>query len=195
TDSGARPEGPGVESVTIDGPYKVAGPGETPSRSKIFVCRPGSASDADESCAKKILSTLASRAYRRPVTESDIQSLVGFYREGRSASGAAAFDAGVQRAIERLLVDPEFLFRIERDPANAQAGSAYRVSDLELASRLSFFLWSSIPDDQLMDLAVHGKLKDSAVLEQQVSRMLADSRSSALVDNFFAQWLQLRQLR
>jgi len=195
TDSGPRPEGPGVESVTIDGPYKAAGPGETPSRARIFVCRPGNASDADESCAKKILSTLASRAYRRPVSAPDVQSLLGFYREGKAAGGSGGFDAGIQRALERLLVDPEFLFRIERDPANASAGSAYRISDLELASRLSFFLWSSIPDDQLLDLAAHGKLKDSAVLEQQVSRMLADSRSNALVDNFFAQWLQLRQLR
>jgi mono/diheme cytochrome c family protein len=192
TDSGPRPEGPGVESVTIDGPYNVAGPGETPSRAKIFTCRPANASDGDESCAKKILSTLASRAYRRPVTENDVQQLVGFYREGKGAGG---FDAGVQRSIERLLVDPEFLFRLERDPANVTAGAAYRLTDLELASRLSFFLWSSIPDDQLLDLAGHGKLKDPAVLEQQVRRMLADARSSALVENFFAQWLQLRQLR
>jgi hypothetical protein len=145
----------------------------------------------EKPCATQILSTLARRAYRRPVTGKDVDTLLNFYEAGRNAGG---FDQGIQRALERLLTDPDFLFRIERDPANVGPGTAYRLTDVELASRLSFFLWSSIPDDELLDVAVRGKLKDPAVLERQVRRMLADARSKALVENFAAQWLGLRQL-
>ena len=184
---------PAVESVTITGPYDTKGPGKTSSRRKIFVCPPlGDNAKGDEPCARKILATLARRAYRRPVTAEDLQPLFSLYKTGRRDGG---FEAGIQMAIEGLLVSSKFLFRIERDPANAAPGAAYRISDLELASRLSFFLWSSIPDDELLDLAEQGKLKDSAVLAQQVQRMLADSRSKALVDNFAGQWLYLRNLR
>ena len=183
---------PAIDSVAIIGPHDGKGPGETPSRRKIFVCRPTASID-EEPCAKKILSTLARRAYRRPVTdEEDLQALLGLYQTGRNNGG---FEAGIQLAIEGLLVSSKFLFRLERDPANLAPGAAYRISDLELASRLSFFLWSSIPDDELLGLAEQGKLKDPAVLEQQVRRMLADSRSQALVDNFAGQWLYTRNLR
>ncbi|MBI3895447.1 MAG: DUF1592 domain-containing protein [Acidobacteria bacterium] len=181
----------GVDSVTIGGPHDVKGPGETPSRRKIFVCRPISRED-EEPCAKKILSTLARRAYRRPVTDEDVQPLLSLYKAGRGNGG---FETGIQTALGGMLVLPAYLFRVERDPANVAPGTAYRISDLELASRLSFFLWSSIPDDQLLDLAEKGKLKNPEVLEQQVRRMLADSRSKALVDNFAGQWLYLRNLR
>ena len=182
---------PGVGSVSIGGPYNAKGLGETPSRRKIFECRPSSAQE-EKPCARKILSTLAHRAYRRPLTEEDIQTLLDFYTAGRDEGG---FEAGIGRALERILVGPEFLFRIEVDPENVAPDTAYRISDLELASRLSFFLWSSIPDDQLLDLAEGGKLQDPVVLEQQVRRLLKDSRSKALVNNFAAQWLQLRSLR
>ncbi|MCH7804816.1 MAG: DUF1592 domain-containing protein [Acidobacteria bacterium] len=182
---------PGVASVSISGPYNAKGLGETPSRRKIFECRPSSAQE-EKPCARKILSTLAHRAYRRPLTEEDVQTLLDFYTAGRDEGG---FEAGIGRALERILVGPEFLFRIEVDPENVAPDTAYRISDLELASRLSFFLWSSIPDDQLLDLAEGGKLQDPVVLEQQVRRLLKDSRSKALVNNFAAQWLQLRSLR
>ena len=182
---------PGVASVSITGPYDASGIGQTPSRDKIFVCRPSSAQD-EESCATKILSTLARRAYRRPLIEDDIQTLLAFYKAGHNEGG---FEAGIGSALERILVGPEFLFRIEVDPENVASNTAYRISDLELASRLSFFLWSSIPDDQLLKLAEGGKLQDPLVLEQQVRRLLKDSRSKALVSNFAAQWLQLRSLR
>ena len=181
---------PKIESVAVGGPYKANGPGDTPSRRRIFVCYPSRGSD-DDSCARKILSSLARRAYRRPVNDSDVQTLVDFYRTGRADGG---FDAGIEQAIQRLLADPDFLFRIERDPASAQDRQAYRLSDLELASRLSFFLWSSIPDDELLDQAAQGKLKDANVLEQQVRRMMKDPRSKALVQNFGGQWLRLREL-
>ncbi len=186
---------PAVGSVVIGGPYDAIGLGETPSRRKIFVCRPTdspASSEDEESCAKKILSTLARRAYRRPLTDGDVQTLLRFYQAGRSEGGV---EAGIGTALERILVGPEFLFRIERDPANVAPGAAYPISDLELASRLSFFLWSTIPDDELLDLAENGRLKDPAVLEQQVRRMLADSRSKALVSNFAGQWLYLRNVR
>ena len=186
---------PAVASVDIGGPYDAKGPGETPSRRKIFVCRPtGSpaASKDEDQCVRKILSTLARRAYRRPVTEEDLQPLLSFYEAGRSKSG---FEAGIGMALQRILVSLEFLFRIELDPVNIAPNTEYRISDLELASRLSFFLWSSIPDDQLLDLAAGGKLHDPAVLEQQVRRMLNDSRSQTLVSNFAGQWLYLRNLR
>jgi cytochrome c5 len=190
TDTSSRPEGPGLASIMIDGPYNPSGPGETPSRKKVFVCHPANAA-AETACAKTILTTLARRAYRRNVTDADIQPLLDFYRANRKSS---AFEPAVQAALERILVDPEFLFRLERDPASA-AGSAYRVSDYDLASRLSFFLWSSIPDDELLNLAGSGKLKSPAVIDAQVKRMLADPRAKAMVDNFFAQWLSLRAVR
>jgi hypothetical protein len=179
-----------VEAVTLSGPYNAKGPGDTPSRRRIFVCRPAAVTEED-ACAQKILLTLQRRAYRRPVTDSDAQSLMPFYRAGRAEGG---FDLGIERALQRLLVSPQFLFRIERDPAGAAPGSVHPVSDLELASRLSFFLWSSIPDDELLDLASQNKLRQPGVLEQQVRRMLADARSESLVTNFAEQWLYLRDL-
>ncbi len=191
TDTSSRPEGPGLESVTIDGPYGVTGPGETASRSRIFVCRPDGEDAGGERCARTILARLARRAYRRPVGGGDLEPLLAFYREGRAVRG---FEAGIQTAIERLLIDPEFLFRIERDQEGAAPGAPYLLTDLELASRLSFFLWSSIPDDELLEAAERGRLSDPGVLEGQVRRMLADARASALVDNFAGQWLSLRSV-
>ena len=223
TDTSPRPEGPGVESVAIDGPYAATGPGETASRARILVCRPDGASGPDDgfgpgagadaeaptgsagraahggqsarldedACARTILATLARRAYRRPVGDRDLEPLLAFYRTGRVADG---FEAGIRLALERLLIDPEFLFRIERDPEDVPPGTPYRLTDLELASRLSFFLWSSIPDDELLDAAIRGRLSDPAVRERQVRRMLADARSRALVDNFAGQWLSLRSV-
>ncbi len=192
TDTSPRPEGPGVESVAVDGPYAATGPGETASRARIFVCRPRAGARAGEdACARKILATLARRAWRRPVGDHDVEPLLAFYRTGRAAQG---FEAGIRMALERLLIDPEFLFRIERDPEGVPPGAPYRLSGLELASRLSFFLWSSIPDDELLDAAVRGRLSDPAARERQVRRMLADPRSRALVDNFAGQWLALRSV-
>ena len=181
---------PAIAAVTLSGPYGVDGAGDTPSRRRIFTCRPGAASAA-EPCAREILSTLARRAYRRPVTAADLDVLLPFYEEGRAEGG---FERGVQRALERLLVSPEFLYRVERDPEDAEPGAPYRVGGLALASRLSFFLWSSIPDDELLDRAADGSLGDADVLEEQVRRMLADPRSRALVDNFAEQWLYLRDV-
>ena len=183
---------PSIATVTLSGPYGVDGSGDTPSRERIFTCRPGEgAVAAAEPCAREILSTLARRAYRRPVTAADLDLLLPFYEEGRAEGG---FDRGIQRALERLLVSPEFLYRIERDPEDVDPGAPYRVGDPELASRLSFFLWSSIPDDELLDRAIDGTLSDPAVIEAQVQRMLADRRSRALVDNFAEQWLYLRDV-
>jgi hypothetical protein len=198
---------PAINSVTISGPYNVTGPGDSPSRRRIFVCRPTAAAE-ELPCARRILSTLVRRAYRRPATEADIKDLLPFYEQGRRGADAAgasnssgggpaaagSFDLGIQKALERLLVSSQFLFRIEREPASVAAGTAYRVSDLELASRLSFFIWSSIPDDELLDVAAAGRLKDPRVLEQQVRRMMADPRSESLVTNFAAQWLYLRDI-
>jgi hypothetical protein len=181
---------PALLTVTIAGPYDAKGPGETAARRRIFVCRPATVSE-ETGCARKILSTLARRAYRRPVTDADLEDLMPFYKEGRSSAG---FDMGIQKAVERLLVSPQFLFRIEHQPAAVTTGTAYRISDIELASRLSFFLWSSIPDDELLDAAAAGKLKDPAVLELETRRMLADPRSESLVTNFAAQWLFLRDV-
>src|SRR5262249_19180963 len=154
------------------------------------ICRPGRSQD-ERACATQILSLLARRAYRRPVGEKDVKTLLAFYEEGRPMG----FDSGIGAALERVLIDPEFLFRIDRDPPQLPGGSPYRISDLELASRLSFLLWSSLPDDELLDVASRGKLSDPATLEQQVRRMLASWRSSALVENFAAQWLYLRNMR
>lgn len=180
-----------VGAVSIGGPYTVTGPGDTPSRREIFICQPARPADED-ACATKILSKIARRAFRRPATAKDTQVLFGFYKTGRQGGGS--FDAGIQLALERLLVDPEFLLRVETDPAQVARGQAYRLSDIEVASRLSFFLWSSIPDEPLLALTERGKLRDPKVLEQQVRRMLADPRASALMDNFVTQWLQLRRL-
>lgn len=182
---------PAVDTVTIAGPYQTTvANADSPSRRKIFVCRPKDPA-SEEPCAQKILSTLATRAYRRPPAPRDMSTLLNFYKEGRAN---ATFDAGIQRGLERILASPSFLFRIEREPPNAAPGSIYRLSDIDLASRVSFFLWSSIPDDELLNAAVDGKLKQPAVLEKQVRRMLADSRSNALVDNFVDQWLQMGKL-
>jgi mono/diheme cytochrome c family protein len=191
---------PAINSVTISGPYKATGGGDSPSRRRIFVCRPasakgsgaaGAATAEETACARRILSMLARRAYRRPSNETDVRDLLPFYEQGRKAG---SFDLGIQKALERLLVSSQFLFRIEREPSSVTAGAAYRISDIELASRLSFFIWSSIPDDELLDVAAAGRLKDSKVLEQQVRRMLADPRSESLVTNFAAQWLYLRDI-
>ncbi len=181
---------PAIGSVTVRGPYNVTGPGDTPSRERIFTCHPDNAS-AEPACARQILTTLARRAYRRPVTDQDLVALMTFYESGRKERN---FDLGIQTALERLLVSPQLLYRIERDPAGVAPGTAFRVSDLELASRLSFFLWSSIPDDELLNVASAGKLKQPDVLEQQVKRMLADPRSESMVTNFAAQWLYLRDV-
>ena len=181
---------PGVYSVTVTGPFDATGPGDTPSRQRILTCRPNTGAE-ERACAEEILSTLARRAYRRPATAADLDTLLEFYEEGRAAGD---FDAGIEMALRRLLVSPEFLFRIERDPEGAAPNAPYRISDLELASRLSFFLWSSIPDDELLDVAAAGSLREPGVLEGQVRRMLADPRAEALVTNFAAQWLYLRNL-
>jgi hypothetical protein len=182
-------EQPGVGSLTITGPFTMAGAGDTASRRRIFICRPGAASE-ETGCARRILERLARRAYRRTVTDAEVETLMAFYRAGR-ADGS--FDAGIQHALERLLCSPEFLFRIER-PAPA-GRAARRADDFDLASRLSFFLWSSIPDDELLDLAARGALGNPATLAAQVTRMLADRRSSALVQNFASQWLVVRNVR
>jgi hypothetical protein len=181
---------PALYSISINGPYEPKGPGDTPSRNRIFACRPASTAE-EEPCAKRILTTAMRRAYRRPVNDVDLHAPLKFYREAR-ASGS--FEDGIEMGLRAVLVSPEFLFRVEQDPAGVAPHSAYRVSNLELASRLSFFLWGSIPDDELLDNAISGKLTKPAVLEQQVRRMLADRRSRALVNNFAEQWLYLRNL-
>ncbi len=191
-----RPQ-PVVETVAITGPFAAAASRpDTASRRRIFACRPAARAE-EEDCARTILATLARRAYRRPLNGSDVDALLAFYRQGYAAgraTPAGGFETGIQRALRRLLAHPEFLLRIERDPAGVARGGPYRVSDVELASRLSFFLWSSIPDDKLLDAASRGILSQPDQLERQVRRMLADPRSSALVDNFAAQWLYLRNL-
>jgi len=181
---------PAVYTISVLGPYAVKGPGDTPSRRRIFVCQPEEPSE-EESCAKRILSTLMRRAYRRPITDVDLETPLRSYEYARAEGG---FDKGIETALRAVLVNPNFLFRIERDPDNVAPHTAYRLSDLELASRLSFFLWSSIPDDELLDVAIQGKLSDPAVLQQQVQRMMADPRSEALVTSFADQWLFLRNL-
>ena len=186
---------PGVLRVELRGPYNVTGRGDTPSRRTLFSCRPPAdavASGSDElACAREILGTLARRAFRRPVTEGDLEMLLGFFEMGRADRD---FDAGVEMALRRVLVSPDFLFRRERDPEGIAPGASYTISELELASRLSFFLWSSIPDEALLNLAERGELRRPGVLEGQVGRMLADPRARALVDNFGGQWLYLRNM-
>ena len=189
---------PTVTTVSIVGPYAPIGPGDTPSRQRIFVCRPATEFD-EEPCARQILSTLARRAYRGFVKNTDVDTLLDFYGDSRAQGGS--FDDGIELALRRLLVSPEFLYRVEADLPVAPGAEhppdttrVYRVRDLDLASRLSFFLWSSIPDDELLALADDGRLSDPAELERQVRRMLADRRSSALTKNFAGQWLQLRNL-
>ena len=187
---GSGGEPPRIGQLVIAGPYQVTGRGETPSRARIFVCRP--ATSAQETpCAQKILTTLTRRAYRRPVTDADVRPLVEFYRSARREE---EFDFAIQRAIQAMLVSPNFLFRVEAEPADSSRATAYRISDVELASRLSFFLWSSVPDDQLLDVAEKGRLSDPGVLHQQVRRMLEDPKSDALVNNFVGQWLYVRNL-
>jgi hypothetical protein len=182
--------GPAVYQVSINGPYNPNGPGNTPSRQRIFVAKPKKRS-AEEKCAKQIFSALAHRAYRRPVTEGDIEKPLALYREARKEKD---FDAGIEAGLSAILVSPNFLFRVERDPERVAPNSAYRISDLELASRLSFFLWSSIPDDELLAVAERGDLHKPAVLEKQTRRMLADPRAKSLASNFAGQWLYLRNL-
>jgi hypothetical protein len=181
---------PSVDIVTIAGPYASRPSNDTPSRRTVFTCRPRNAA-SEEACARSILSTLARRAYRRPVNGQDVETLLGFYKAGRADGG---FEAGIQQALRRILASPSFLFRIERVPASARAGTAYPVSDVDLASRVSFFLWSSIPDEALLDAAIGGTLHQPDVLDRQVRRMLADPRAGALVDNFVSQWLTLGKL-
>jgi Protein of unknown function (DUF1592)/Protein of unknown function (DUF1588)/Protein of unknown function (DUF1585)/Protein of unknown function (DUF1587)/Protein of unknown function (DUF1595) len=183
---------PHVGQVWIEGPYNAAGASGSASRAKIFVCHPATPRE-EAPCAHSILSTLAKHAYRRPPTSADLATLTEFYQTGRGDGGS--FDDGIEAALQRLLVDPEFVYRSEPEPAGLSAGNSYRVSDLALASRLSFFLWSSVPDDELIDLAAKGKLKDPAILETQVRRMLADPKSEALITNFTGQWLGVRSLK
>ncbi len=182
---------PHVGKIRIDGPTNAKGAGDTEARRKIFVCKPASAAQ-ETACAKQIVGALARHGYRRPVTDQDTETLMGFYQQGRNEGGN--FDHGIEMALRRVLMDPEFYFRKEIEPANVAPGKTYRITDLELASRLSFFLWSSIPDEQLLTLATQNKLHDPAVLDAQVKRMLADPRSDQLVTNFAGQWLSLRAL-
>jgi hypothetical protein len=182
---------PALDRVEISGPFAVDGPGDTPTRRRIFSCVPRTAAD-EIACATEIVTTLARRAYRRPVTDTDVRTLLSFFEAGRRDG---SFDDGIGFALERLLADPEFLYRIENDPVDGQPGAIYTVRDVELASRLSFFLWSSMPDDALLDAVEDGTLGTPEGLEQQVMRMLADTRASALVDNFAGQWLHFRNLR
>jgi len=180
-----------IASLLIGGPYDAKTPADSPSRRLLFVCHPASASD-ETPCATKIVSTLARRAYRRRETPEDVNTLLSFYKQGRAAG---KFEDGIRAALERVLVSPDFLFRIETDPPDAKPGSVYRVPDVELASRLSFALWSSTPDDALLDLAIRGKLHEPEILKQQVSRMFADQRTrTSLVQNFFDDWLQIRNV-
>jgi mono/diheme cytochrome c family protein len=179
-----------LRSVTITGPFNAKGISDTPSRQRIFACRPAAAA-AESACARTILSKMARRAYRRPVDDEDLKIPMTAYTQGRTDG---TFENGIERGLQQLLISPEFLFRVEVEPSSAKPGTSYRISDLELASRLSFFLWSSVPDDELLDLAARGRLRQPGVIDQQVRRMLADPRSEALTANFAGQWLQLRNL-
>ncbi|MGW8370298.1 MAG: DUF1592 domain-containing protein, partial [Gammaproteobacteria bacterium] len=182
----------GITQISIDGPFGATGPGDSPSRHRIFSCYPDSPAD-ETPCARQILSRLASMAYRRPLAtdDSEIDLLVDFYEQGQREGG---FESGIQRALAMILIDPRFVFRFEYEPEIVAPGDAYPVSAFDLASRLSFFLWSSIPDDELLELASQDRLTDPAILRQQVRRMLRDPRSEALVENFAGQWLYLRAL-
>jgi Protein of unknown function (DUF1592)/Protein of unknown function (DUF1588)/Protein of unknown function (DUF1585)/Protein of unknown function (DUF1595) len=182
---------PKLRTVNVEGPYNVKGVSNTPSRERIFICRPTTAAE-EPACAQKILTSLARRAYRRPVTAADVEPPMSFYKQSRENGGN--FDAGIRVGVARILSSPSFLYRMEKDPAGARVGTAHAVSDIELASRLSFFLWSSIPDQKLLDLAEAGRLREPAVLSAQVRRMIADERANSLVSNFAGQWLQLRNL-
>jgi hypothetical protein len=182
---------PHLQSLTIAGPFHPGGAKDTPSERRVFLCHPGERI-GEEACARLILSTLARRAYRAPLSNADLAILLAFYQSGKRAGG---FEGGIELALERILASPKFLFRMERDPTDATPGKSYRIGDFELASRLSFFLWSSIPDDELLQLAGQGKLKNPGVFDRQVRRMLADPKAQALVSNFAGQWLQLRNLR
>jgi hypothetical protein len=183
---------PHLARVDVTGPYNATGSGDTPSRQRIFVCRPTSTSN-EQACARQILSSLVGRAFRRASTDADVNSLLRFYQEERS--NAKSFDAGIEMSLRRVLADPEFVFRFEPTPAGASPGAIYRISDTELASRLSFFLWSSIPDAELLQAATQGTLHEPAVLERQTRRMLADQKARSLVTNFAGQWLCLRELK
>jgi len=182
---------PRLKTVAVEGPYKVTGISATPSREKIFVCKPTGPAD-ETACASKILTNLARRAYRRPVTAADVEPPIKFYRQARERGDN--FDAGIRSGVARILASPAFLYRVERDPAALRAGAAHTISDIELASRLSFFLWSSIPDEKLLNAAIAGQLRQPGVLDAQVRRMIDDERADALVSNFAGQWLQLRNL-
>jgi cytochrome c553 len=181
---------PYISSITILGPQKVSGSGNSPSRARIFTCKPATKAE-EPACARQIITTLTRRAYRGHVKDVDITTVMGFYT---SARAQGTFEEGIQSALERILISPQFLYRIEAVPAVVPASGNYRISNLELASRLSFFLWSSIPDDQLLSAAETGRLRDPLVLEQQVKRMLADPKAQALTENFADQWLQLRDI-
>jgi hypothetical protein len=180
----------GIGDLSIAGPYNIQGPGITPSREKIFSCRP-STRQSDNSCAREILTRLTRQAYRRPVTDEDISILLDLYEKGEGEGG---FETGIRMAVQTILVSPEFLFRMEFDPVDVSPGDAYPISDIELASRLSFFLWSSMPDEELLTLAEQGRLKDPDILDKQIKRMMADPRSESLVTNFAGQWLFLRNM-
>ena len=179
-----------LDNVVITGPFGETSPGTTPSRERIFVCRPDSTTN-QRTCARTILSTLAHRAYRRPLAEDEVDSLLSVYDKGEKQTG---FNNGIELALQRILAGPEFLFRIEKEPASAKPGTVYPVTDLDLASRLSFFLWSSIPDDELLSLAENGELRKPGLLEKQVNRMLADPRADTFIRNFGEQWLALRKI-
>jgi hypothetical protein len=190
---------PHLLTFTVEGPYRPGASGDTPSRRRIFACRPEPQASraAEEACASRIVTTLVRRAYRGQATDADIQRLMSFYRDARQGAPGegGSFEAGIEAALQRMLASPKFVFRVERDPQQVRVGEAFAISDLELASRLSFFLWSSIPDDQLLQVAGQGRLRTAAVLEQQVRRMLADPKAERLTTNFAGQWLHLRNLR
>src|SRR5215468_3049292 len=184
--------GPAISQISVTGPYAPKGAEDTPSRRRLFVCRPaGQDKEQEDKCAREILSTLMRRAYRRPIAKADVEEPMAFYREGRAQGD---FDAGIERALSSVLINPDFLFRVESDPKKVAANGVYRISDLELASRLSFFLWSSVPDDELLEAAVRGRLSQPGELEKQARRMLADRRSFNLATNFAGQWLRLRNV-
>ena len=181
---------PIIGAVRIEGPFNATRPTDSPSIRRVFTCRPSTINE-EEPCAREIISTLAERAYRRSATADDLETLMVFYEDGR---GNGTFEDGIEMALRRLLASPQFLVRAEREPADLAPGETYRITDLELASRLSFFLWSTIPDEELIEVAGQGRLSNPTVLEEQVRRMLADPRSESLVNNFGQQWLYLRNL-